>query len=127
MVKVVFTIPMDYPGWSISKNGLWNGGNRRFGMNKEARRWKDDLAAAVRSYLQLNGILVPQAPVHVEVGARFYDRTMALDLHNLSEIVCDAVQDGIGIDDKHFTFSTREPEFAHMMPEIRVSISLGSK
>lgn len=118
-----FTISMDYPGACISKNHLWNGGNRRFGMNKEAKRWKGDLADSVRADLQLNHI-TPQAPVHVEVSARFYDRSMALDLHNLSEIVCDAVQEGTGIDDKHFTFATVEPEFAQAMPEIRVKVTV---
>lgn len=124
MTRHTFTIPMNYPGWSISKNGLWRGGNRRWGMNKEAKEWKAGLADSVRSYLVLNGLTDPQPPVHVEVGARFYDRTMALDLHNLAELVCDAVQDGTGIDDKHFTFSTVEPEFARMMPEIQVMITI---
>lgn len=125
MGQHTFAIPMDYPGWEISKNGLWNGGNRRWGMNKEAKRWKCDLAEAVKLDLLSQGILEPQPPVHVEVGARFVDRGMALDLHNLSELVCDAVQEGTGIDDKHFTFSTVAPVFSNReLPEIRVKVTV---
>src|SRR4051812_37027459 len=100
---------MDYPGWAISKNGLWKGGNRRWGMNDEAKRWKLGLANAVQLALLAEKVFAPKPPVHVEVGARFYDRSMSLDLHNLAELVCDAIQEGSGVDDKHYTFATTAP------------------
>lgn len=125
MAQHTFTIPMNYPGWQISKNGLWNGGNRRWGMNKEARAWKRTLAAQIHTYLVIMGYRHIEPPVHVEVGARFVDKGMALDLHNLSELVCDAVQEGTGIDDKHFTFSTVAPEFCNTaLPEICVKVTV---
>jgi hypothetical protein len=117
-------IPMNYPGWAISKNGLWNGGNRRWGMNKEAKRWKQNLADSVQLSLLAQHIFHPIPPVHVEVGATFVDRGSALDLHNLAELVCDAVQDGTGVDDKHFTFATSEPVFKQAMPEIVVLVTV---
>lgn len=115
---------MDYPGWAISKNGLWNGGNRRYGMNKEAKRWKANLADSVQLSLLAQRVFHPIPPVHVEVSGTFVDRGSAPDLHNLGELVCDAVQDGSGISDKHFTFATTEPVFAQAMPEIRVTVTV---
>jgi hypothetical protein len=124
MRELSFTISMDYPGWSISKNGLWNGGNRRWGMNKEAKRWKGDLAEAVKLALIEEGVGEPKPPVHVLVTGRFIDRGSAPDLHNLGETICDSVQDGSGIDDKHFTFQTAAPTFERAVPEILVTVTL---
>ncbi|MEO8286539.1 MAG: hypothetical protein ABI670_08900 [Chloroflexota bacterium] len=58
MGNFTFTIGMDYPGWAISKNGLWKGGNKRWGMNDEAKRWKLNLA---------EGVQIPQIMVTVTV------------------------------------------------------------
>ena len=125
MRTVTFTIPMDYPGWSISKNGLWHGGDRRRGLNPEAKRWREALAESVRMWLLGNGIRAVCPPVHVEVGGRFFDRAHCPDMHNLGELVCDAVQDGTGISDQEFTLTTQRPEFSDKaLPEIRVTVTL---
>lgn len=93
-------------------------------MNKEAKRWKANLTDAVKLSLLAQRVFKPIPPVHVEVGGTFVDGNNALDLHNLAELVCDSVEAGTGIDDKHFTFTTREPVFAQVMPEIRVTVTV---
>jgi hypothetical protein len=92
-------------------------------MNKEAKHWKANLVDGVQLALLAKGIAAPGPPVHGLVGGTFVDRGIAPDLHNLSELVCDAVQKGTGINDKHFTFATEESVFAKVIPEIRVSVS----
>jgi hypothetical protein len=118
------TVHMNYPGLEISKNHLWKGGNRRWGMNPTAKRWKQSLAEGVRLSLMALHVFEPKAPVHVDVSGRFVDRNNAPDLHNLSELVCDAVQDGTGIEDQYFTFATTQPEYAKAMPEITVKVTV---
>jgi hypothetical protein len=118
---------MDYPGWAISKNGMFHQGNRRYGMNKEAKRWKANLADSVQLALLAENVFAPAPPVHVEVGARFFDGNNAPDLHNLAELVCDAVEAGTGINDKHFTFTTEQPVFERAIPVIWIKVTLTVK
>lgn len=125
MREHTFTIGMDYPGMSLSKNHLWKGGNRRYGMNDEAKQWKSDLANSVRMVLFIDGILSPGPPVSVQISARFLDANHAVDLHNLAELVNDAVEEGTGINDRHFAFSTLQPAYdAHQLPAVWVTVSV---
>jgi hypothetical protein len=93
-------------------------------MNKEAKRWKSNLADAVQMTLLAAEAFDPRPPVHVEVSGTFIDAANAPDLHNLGELVCDAVEAGSGIDDKHYTFTSIPPRFAHAIPEILVKVTL---
>jgi hypothetical protein len=124
MSTCTITVNMDYPGWSISKNGLWKGGNRRWGMNDEAKRWKRNLADAVKLSLIATEVFEPKPPVHVEVGGRFFDGNNAPDLHNLLELVMDSVQEGTGINDKHFSSTVTAPVIVQAMPEIVVKVTV---
>lgn len=111
MREHTFTVGMDYPGNAISKNHLWKGGNRRWGMNDEAKRWKRDLAESVRMVLLTDGITSPCPPVTVRLEARFVDAGNAVDLHNIIEICADAVQEGTGINDRHFAVDVQPPSY----------------
>lgn len=116
---------MPYIGMCLSKNHMWRGGSRRYGMEREAARWKAELATSVQMTLIANRVRSAHPPVHVEVGARFVDRGHSLDLQNIGEIVCDAVEEGTGVNDREYTFATTRPEFSDKaLPEIRVTVTL---
>ena len=118
-------ISMDYPGNCISKNHMWRRGSRRNGLVPEAQRWKNDLAESVRrSLLYWKYTPTERDRIHVEVGARFFDRANSVDLQNILELVCDGVQEGTGVDDKHFTVGTRRPMFQHKIPEVIVYVTI---
>lgn len=128
MSQYVFDIGMDYPGPEISKNRLWHGGDRRAGMNRTARRWKQTLADSVTMYMNSHSLQSKDvAEVHVEVGGRFWDKRNSVDLQNVLEIACDAVQDGLGVNDRNFSTSTRRAEYGVVIPEILVKVTVTTK
>lgn len=119
------TIPMQYPGGGISKNRLWNGGDRRHGMTREARDWKATLAMTIGWHLLSVGA---QAVVSVEgtIGGTFLDKGHAPDLHNLIELVADSVEEATGVVDRDHTWRTLPAEYDRdAVPEIRVGLKLG--
>lgn len=121
------TIPMPYPGSAISKNHLYNGGDTKAGMNRTAKRWKRTLAEAVTYSLMeaaapYKGALRIGPPVHIEVGGSFVNPQNAPDMHNLTQLIADAVQLGSGINDRHFTVETRLPTFGALAPTIYITV-----
>jgi hypothetical protein len=116
------TIELPYQGWAISKNGLWNGGDRRAGPNKEAASWKQTLVDWLGHYPFFHMRRYIVTPVGVEIGARCLDNRHRPDTHNLSELVCDGIQEGIGIDDKYFEVFTRQPEIGTKQPVVLVTV-----
>ncbi len=118
------TIHMDYPGRLISKNHLWHRGHRSAGMNRTALAWKDALAASVIALCREAGITAPAPPVTVRIGGRFRNRNHAPDMQNLVELIADSVQEGLGIDDKHFSIATEHPQFGAQVPEVLVTLEV---
>ena len=84
-----------------------------------------DLADSVRMLLLLDGITSPCPPVSVQISARFLDANHAVDLVQLVELVNDAVEEGTGINDRHFAFSTLQPAYdAHQLPAVWVAVTV---
>lgn len=122
---IAFVVGMNYPGDVISKNHCWRGGSRRNGLELEAQKWKDNLAESVKWLCKEKGIVPTNLDqIHVQVGARFIDRANSIDLQNVLELVCDAVEKGTGVNDKYFTVSTLRPTFEPKIPEIVVYITI---
>ncbi len=120
---LVLEIPMPYPGGCISKNRLWRRGDRRQGLNKEARAWKADLENAVR--LILIGYRVASVRAVVgRISGEFADRNHAPDLHNLTELVADAVEAATGVNDREHTWSTGEARYGVQVPRIVIRLEL---
>lgn len=121
-------ISMPYPGGEISKNGMFRGGNRRWGYVPEAEKWGQDLALALQYALLAEGVEKPALPVHVQVACRFFDKGHALDPQNLLELAMDSVEAGLGgqFNDRDFTSGT-EPNLydSTQVPEIVVKVRLG--
>ena len=123
-------VGMDYPGQQISKNHLWRGGSRRYGMNDVAKSWRRTLADSIQNALLAQfGAAASniKPPVTVRVAGRFVDRKNAVDLHNLGELVCDAVQEGTGINDKHFKLETGTVTYGVAVPEIIVTVTVSTE
>jgi hypothetical protein len=126
--QYVFDVPMDYPGPEISKNRLWHGGDRRAGMNRIAAEWKDRLTDSVHYLMKDRELTAAQlAAVHVEVSGHFWNKRHSIDLQNVMEIACDAVQDGLGVNDRNFSTSTRRAEYGAVIPEILVKVTVKTK
>jgi Holliday junction resolvase RusA-like endonuclease len=123
-ITSTITIEMPYPGAVISKNHMWTSGDRRKGLVKEAAEWKQTLADWLQQYPFYHLHLYIVLPVQVEIGARFVDERHRPDMHNLAELICDAIQDGIDVDDKHFEVTTRQPEMGKQAAAVIVTVKL---
>lgn len=118
------SVSMDYPGGQISKNRLWRGGDRRRGLNPVAARWKRDLAESVRGWLLCCGVRRVVPPVHIVISGAFVDKAHAPDLHNLAELVCDAVEAGTGVNDRDITVSTEPATYGVVVPFIGIALTV---
>ena len=101
-----FDVTLHYPGGAISKNRLWRRGNRRMGMNRVAAAWKAELSQAVLAHLLEARAVSVAPPVRGRITGVFEDRNRAPDLHNLIEVVADAVEDATGVNDRDHEWST---------------------
>jgi len=125
--QVTLTIPMIYEGGLLSKNRLFRNGDRRAGMTSIAKAWKQRLADSIQPALWEQGLrdcrLVP--PVSVTIYGEFTNKRSAPNMHNLAELAVDAVQEGTGIDDKHYSVATFAPIYGVKVPGITVKVTMG--
>ena len=121
------TIEIPYPGSEISKNHMFRGGDRSRGYTPTAEAWRTTLVEWLQHFpfYHMSGYIV--LPVAVEIGARFKDGNHRADMHNFTELVCDGVQEGIGVDDKHFEVLTRLPEPGAEQPVVMVTVRVRLK
>lgn len=119
---VTVTIPMHYPGDAISKNHMFIAGNRKNGLTREAKDWRDSLVDFVRLAFISEGARACLLPVTVELLCRFARRGRNSDPQNFIELVSDAVQDGTGVNDSDFKIVSYPPEFGEP-PEILVRVT----
>lgn len=122
VITSTITLELPYPGSEISKNHMWNGGDRKKGLTKVAEEWKTTLVEWLQHFPFYHMSRYIILPVGVEIGARFMDGNHRADMHNLAELVCDGVQDALGVDDKHFEVLTRQPELGAWKPVVMVTV-----
>lgn len=123
-VPLEFTISMDYPGAVISKNHLWRRGDRRRGMDRSAKRWKLDLVDAVSNQLRYDRVASVVA-VEGTITGTFLSRNHGPDLHNLIELVADAVEEATGSNDREAVWGTEPAVYDRdRVPEVRVTLRL---
>jgi hypothetical protein len=90
-------------------------------MNPIAAQWKRLLAESVR-----NGLLVAGCraalPLAITVSAAYKNRGNAADVQNLLEIICDAVQEGTGLNDLDYETHALRPTFDSSAPTITIVV-----
>lgn len=91
-------IPIYYPGSVISVNHYKYAGGKY--TKPEARQWMQALSCLVCQKLRTYKVNIP---VQIGVSARFKDKRIP-DLANLHKLIGDALQNALGINDKHFEF-----------------------
>lgn len=122
-------VGMNYPGGEISKNRLWNGGDRRKGMNKVAKQWAGDLKNGLKMALIAEGYKSEKMklclPLTLTVACKFTNKSHALDPQNLVELVADCVQDVTGLNDRDYEIVTKANNYGVGIPVIVVWVDVG--
>jgi len=110
-------VTMAYIGKSLSVNHF-----KYFGKytKPDTKLWMQNLAFIIRSYCK-NW----QPPVTIKLSGGFLNERSRPDLHNLHKVIGDAVQDGLGINDKHFSFVDGEVKVGIDYPYMEIEIGGG--
>ena len=97
-------------------------GRRRGGgyyVKKEVKAWGEELGWLIKT----QHIEDWKLPLHVNIDCVFRNKRDACDPHNLLKVVCDAIEEVTGVNDKYYTTSTGEPLFdAEQEPHLIISI-----
>jgi len=114
MDRVVVTMP--YIGRAISKNyyKFPNGGTR-----PAAKKWAEELARRIRTVV-LETCIGP-ASFRVGIYGRFESENRP-DIQNLFDLISDAVQDGLGVNDKYFTMADDGYKTGYLEPRLVITI-----
>lgn len=118
-------IHMEYIGSQLSVNHYLGKSGNRFWVKKDTQQWMDELAWMVRVSAKSAGIEF-KPPVKIFIRGIFKNGRAQPDLDNLFKVICDAVSDGLGIDDKHFTHETGSSELQKFVtPTLIIKVTQG--
>ena len=112
-------VEMEYlPECSKNRYKLRNGV-----IKKQVRDWMECLAWIIRALV--NGAdLKFSPPVKVRIDGVFKDKRSMPDLHNWIIIVCDAVEDALGINDQLYETETGQPQVGD---DVKIIVTVSSE
>jgi len=112
-------VEMEYlPECSKNRYKLRNGV-----IKKQVRDWMGCLSFIVRALVN-SADLKFSPPVTVRIDGVFKDKRSMPDLHNLLIVVCDAVEDALGINDQLYETETGQPEVGE---DVKVVVTVSSE
>jgi len=99
------------------------GGRYRLGLTGEARRWKRSVSIAIAANRKFIPLDVGNGSYAVmRIWYRFPDRRRR-DTHNHLKLLCDAVAEGLGIDDRWILVQEVGVEIDPRSPGIEIEIA----
>lgn len=111
-----YKIEIDYIGGILSKNAYKIGR----GTKPEVKRWMKELEGKARL---LNLELDKRQEIEVGVFGYFWDGKRP-DIHNLTEVIADALKKGLGVDDRYFKMITDGWECGHKNQRLVIRIKV---
>ncbi len=113
--KRIATIKMLYIGNVLSVNHYKHQGKY---TKLEAKEWSNDLVHEIKSCK----IDDWHQPLMVKIAGFYKNARETPDTHNLIKIICDAIQEATGLNDKYYKTETEAPKISKE-PHILVTIS----
>lgn len=92
-------------------------------VKSDVKQWRDELAFIIKANMNAQDLEF-KTPLKVRVDGQFKDKRSMPDLHNLLKVVCDAVEKGLGIDDRQYFTETGQPEVG---PEPKVIVAISGE
>lgn len=112
--KIVVTMP--YIGGILSKNAsdFPNGGRKPL-----VKKWMRELASRIEKL----GVVRPRYLPSYRIGVRgYFADERRPDMQNLFEVVSDACQMGLDVNDKYFSVADDGYETGHLKPKLVITI-----
>ncbi len=117
--SVRVAVPFSY---AASKNAIWSmasGGGHVY-MRKRARAYRDALVWEIKQALAKNGIKVYEGKLWIDILVQKPDHRG--DAVNVVDMVCDAVKEAVGIDDRWFSIRRLDWGISKNSPALYVGI-----
>ncbi len=93
-------------------------------LRSDVLKWMEQLGWMVRALMNSSNISF-NLPIKITLGAEFPTKVYP-DLHNLVKVVCDAIKEGLGIDDKFYSVDVGQPwVVACCEPKLIITIQEG--
>lgn len=93
-------------------------------IKSDVRRWMDDLAWMIAAWSRSCGVEW-KAPIKVLISGTFKDHRVP-DTQNFVDVVADAIQEGLGINDREYSIETIPPSVdGEVEPRISITVTQG--
>lgn len=113
-------ITMEYIGMNLSVNHYkYNG----IYTKPEVKKWMGQLAMVIRMQTQTMSL---KPPIKVIVNGFFKDKRSQPDLDNLFKVICDSLEDGLGINDREFKIQAGDVVLGVETPLLEIIIEATS-
>ena len=90
-------------------------------VKSDVKKWMEQFSFMLRAMVNSQDISF-SLPLVVKVEGVFADRRSMPDLHNLLIVICDAIEDALGINDQFYKTETGQPQVG-TRPRIIVTVS----
>ena len=112
-------VEMTYlPAVSVNRNKTQRGIIR-----SDVKQWMSELTWAIRLMAAAENIEW-KAPLYVKIGGEFKDKRSTPDLHNLSKVICDAIEDATEVNDRDYIVTCGKPQWGEV-PKIIITVGMG--
>jgi len=112
---------MPYIGKNLSVNSYRLSGKKgqQYLIKSSVKGWMVELAKKAEELKYLN--LSP--PLVITVSSKFLDRLNSVDPDNLSKVICDALERGLGMNDKDFRYRVGTVAYGYTDPILEIEVS----
>lgn len=111
------SVPFTY---AASKNSRHGYGAKKVWTNKDSRQFRDSLALAMRAALRGSGTPVVNGKLWVEIFVQKPDHRG--DAVNVIDVVCDAIQDATGLNDRWYSLKRVDWQVVKNNPMLIVGV-----
>jgi hypothetical protein len=110
---------------ALSKNALFGFGNRRVYMKETGKKIKEEIFYLIKSEVNKQNIVF--VPDKIWVGILVQKPSMnGIDPINVIDLICDAIKEAIGVDDKWFSIRLLDWQIKKENPQIIIEIGQSS-
>ena len=117
-------VGMDYPGAVISVNHCYRHANGRKYLKPQAKVWRTRLAESLGFLIIAAGLRdVPLSrDVRVRIDCAYVNENEATDPDNLRKLTHDAIEEALGINDRHYQPVRGAVTYGAQIPSITVTV-----
>ena len=91
-------------------------------VRSDVKRWMGELTWAIRLMAAAENIEW-KAPLYVKIDGEFKDKRSTPDLHNLSKVICDGIEEATEVNDRDYVVTCGKPQWGEV-PKIIITVGM---